>query len=543
MHMRSLLLLGFTSFTLLLSGQKAVVYEPVEAPVYELLLELNGIGAIDFDPTILPFSRRQIATLLSEAKSSELAAYTQRQRDEIDFYRKDYGFEQTNADDVLTSYRNGKDSLFKFAISPYLQGVLTNNGEDNMLERGVGLSAFAYLGDRLGVYLRLNDRGATDELMAAQYLSDRRGGNLKPNQEFLGKESSDYSELNGGMTYAWDWGHVGLVKERMTWGPNQYGANILDGRNPSNVMIDLQMKPTDWFEFKYIHSWLVSEVLDSSRTYLIPGGQRQVFTNKNMAANMFGFRLLPGLRLDVGNSIIYSDNGIEPIYLIPLFFFKSADHNNSGAGSNQLGQNAQLFGGVNYSRLQGVWLYSTLFVDEVNLGEMFNSDAHTNLFSFKLGGRIGLNQFVDGLNLTLKGEYTRTNPWTYRHQIPSTTYATNNYNLGHYLGENAQEWALGLEYRPIRGLKVGLDHRQASKGEPHVYEIIRGNANVTGLDFLSPARWTRAQTSFTARYEVINNASAQFRFTHSTVTGQGGWVHPFEDGDKDLIELGFVVGF
>lgn len=549
----TILLFGYVTIKAQTLPEQAAIYESVESPVYEILQELAAGKFISYDGVTLPLTRVEISQFLQKAKESD--DLSKRLEHDVDLFLRDFGFESSAPSikigfESLTFeptganlwYDNVKAENFHFRLAPYLSGSSINNGEETLLQRGVGLSFFSYLGKNLALYARLNDKGTTADYLGPQYLSEKVGGNLKPNQTFFGKTSWDYSELNGGITYSWDWGHVGLVKERIQWGSNQFGANILSGRAPSNVMIDLQLKPSKWFSFKYIHAWLVSEVIDSTRTYLIPGGQRQVFTNKNLAANMFTLGPWKDLKFSFGNSIIYADNGIEPIYLIPLFFFKSADHNNSGAGSNQLGQNAQLFGNISYSKINGALLYSSLFVDEVNIGSILDSEAHTNLFSWKFGFRLNGNSFAKNSNLALKVEYIRTNPWTYRHQIPSTTFASNDYGLGHYLGENAEEWSAAVEYRPIRGLKVELSHRLAYKGADHVYALIQGNANVTGLDFLAPTFWSQTRSALSVDYSLMSNVRLHLSAEKSSVEGDADRLHPFFNGERTIVQIGFRLG-
>ncbi len=121
--------------------------------------------------------------------------------------------------------------------------------------------------------------------------------------------------------------HVGLVKDQIQWGLNYNGANIFSGRTPSFPMIKLDLSPVKWFDFHYYHGWLVSEVVDSSRSYITSNGDyRAVYRNKFIAANIFTFKLWSYLHLSFGNSIIYSDNNVQLAYLIPVLFYKSVDH-------------------------------------------------------------------------------------------------------------------------------------------------------------------------------------------------------------------------
>ncbi|MEZ5084154.1 MAG: hypothetical protein R2750_12015 [Bacteroidales bacterium] len=75
------------------------------------------------------------------------------------------------------------------------------------------------------------------------------------------------------------------------------------------------MKPAKWFEFNYYHGWLVSMVVDSSITDYSTDPPREVYRPKYIAANMFTFIPSKKLNLSIGNSIIYSDMGVQPAYL------------------------------------------------------------------------------------------------------------------------------------------------------------------------------------------------------------------------------------
>ena len=144
------------------------------------------------------------------------------------------------------------------------------------------------------------------------------GGNYKGSRVEGG---ADYSEMRGGIFLHWDFLEVGVVKDHVTWGDNYNGAIIHSGHTPSFPMLKLHIRPVKWFDFSYFHAWLVSDVVDSSLTYVLPNGShRDTYENKFMAANMFTFIPVSGLNLSFGNSIIYSDQNVNAAYLIPYSF-------------------------------------------------------------------------------------------------------------------------------------------------------------------------------------------------------------------------------
>jgi hypothetical protein len=240
-----------------------------------------------------------------------------------------------------------------------------------------------------------------------------------------------------------------------------------------------------------------------------------------------------------GNSIIYSDDGFQLAYWIPFMFFKSVDHTYSGTGSNELGQNSQMFFDISVRALRKVHFYTSVFIDEISIGNMWDPDQHTNIFSLKLGA----TWFNALPNLHLSGEYTRTNPWTYRHQIASTTFASNGYNMGHYLGENADEWFGSATYRPYRNIMVKASLWYARKGPEHVYEIIAGNANVTGLDFMERVEWEQLGLRLDVEWEILNGAALFAAVSYQSTSGEERYAPTFMAGEVLNAEAGFRIGW
>jgi hypothetical protein len=47
--------------------------------------------------------------------------------------------------------------------------------------------------------------------------------------------------------------------------------------------------------------------------------------------------------------------------------------------------------------------------------------------------------------------------------IPTTTFESNRYNLGHFLEDNAKQFYMGVEYHPIRALNIRAYYSHAEK--------------------------------------------------------------------------------
>ena len=512
------------------------VFEPPQNAVYAFLDEMAAEEFISLNSFAKPYARNFISAKLDTINQYR-ADLNWRQLSELDFYLKDYGKESHIGKDWnrrrdLFYY---SDSTFNLTVNPIIGGSIMMNENGNRIHTRVGASFFASAG-KFGFYGSLRDNAVTEVLAAPQYLTTREGQNYK---HISSDNRSDYNEFIGGISYQWKWGDISVLKDRFIWGNENNGANIFSGKAPSYAAISYRLYPTKWLDFQYIHGWLVSEELDSARTYLTPHGNRKVFMNKNMAANYLTIK--SGFKVDFtfGNSIVYSDNGIQPVFLIPFMFFKSADHTYNGTGSNELGQNAQMFFDISARPVKKVHVFVSLFIDEVSMGNMWDSEKHTNIMSLKVGGT-----WYNALpNLHLTAEYTRTNPWTYRHQIQSTTFESNGYNLGHYLGENADEIFFKARFKPWKTLSAEASIWSSRKGAQHDYKIIHGNANVTGLPFLETVDWNQLGMQLSLNWEIINDAVIFTKFTYLNSEGGAHYVPEYLSGEIITAEMGFRIGW
>lgn len=532
--LRFILLPLFLVCTLVSSAQ--VVFEPSENPVYGFLDEMAAEGLIPVNTFAKPFARTYIAARL-DTLDTQREKLNRRQAAELDFYLKDFRKETRIGKDwdrrVDLFYYS--DSTFRVTVNPILGGSVMINENGNRIHRKVG-AGFKAAAGKFGFYGSLRDNNVTQVLAAPQYLTPRQGENYKT---ISADNRSDYNEAIGGISYQWKWGDISIVKDRYIWGNAEHNANIFSGKAPSYAAVYFRLYPVKWLDFQYMHGWLVSEELDSARTYLTPNGSRKIYMNKNIAANFFTIKSNFKTDFTFGNSIVYSDNGIQPVYFIPFMFFKSADHTYNGTGSNEVGQNAQLFFDISTRALRKVHLHASLFIDEVSLSNMWDPAKQTNIVSMKMGAT-----WYNALpNLHLSVEYTRTNPWTYRHQISSTTFASNRYILGNYLGENADEIYGKAVYKPFAKWIIAAEAWYARKGPKHIYEIEHGNANVTGLDFMTIVDWEQTGGRISVNWEFFNGAFLFGNAAYQTSQGNEEYVPEYLSGAVLTGEVGFRIGW
>jgi hypothetical protein len=556
---RILPILALLLLQISLSAQTA--YEHISnKAVYNFIDDLATSHIIDVSTAIKPYSRSQISGWLLEAAARRenlsrpqqtllnllLQEYALEARDlktgKARLYKKD----ETLSVHLLTPEVVWRDSLFRALIRPVYGIRYFNTTNSNFYHSYGGAEAISYIGNNWSVYASLRDNYQNKEVLSLpNYLTQEPGGNYKLNEG--GRKGGDYSEMRGGITYSWNWGSVGLVKDHVEWGDNRNGSNIFSGRTPSFAMIKLHMNPVSWLEFNYFHGWLVSEVVDSTNSYFVPGGQyRASYYPKYIAANMYTFKPFKRLHLSVGNSIIYDNRNVHPAYMIPFFFFKSLTHTiNRGILNN----NSMMFINVSSRQVKHLHLYGSLYVDEFSKTRINDPDRH-NFWSMKAGFSLAGWPLKD---LSLTGEMTRTSPMTYQHRVPTTTFETNRFNLGHYMRDNAKDYFVSLRYTSISTLQLTASYLHAFNG--NVYRYIYGSSiPVDENPILQDKTWTNNTLTFRAEMLPLPNFRVFAEYAFSNVQGydvDGRSARYYLDlfspaylhGKTQNLILGFNMGF
>ncbi len=556
--MKKLILILLILASSLFSTAQVVSEDVSNTGIYEFLDELAALKVITLNSAIKPYSREYIARKLNEARlaAADTAApkslLSKRQQQELDFYCRDYptpappqtgrgdpppGPVTRHASRVTFSFAppglHYRDSLFAFSLRPILGIRAVANANGSAYRRWWGASLFGSVGKHVGFYASLRDNNASIPLARPDYFTLEEGSVYKDYEN--GKV--DFSEMRGGITASASWGSIGLLHDRPVWGDGYHGTNILSGKAPAFPYIRLHLDPVKWFSFEYLHGWLNSNVIDSSRSYYTGDTYRIVYRNKFIAANLFTFTPWRGLDLSVGNSIIYSDINVNPLYLIPFLFFNSVDATKNNY-INDAGSNSQLFVNLSSRQIRHLHLFASLFVDEWKTSRLMKKDQH-NFTSLKAGFRV--NDLLLK-NFSLGAEYTRTQPMTYDHYIPTTTFASNNYVLGHYLQENSEEFSADVAWRPLRGVRIGASYTLARHGDdvPYVYNAGYG---VDRVPFLKNKTWQRSEFTLTARYEYTHNGYFFVSYSGSVQEGSV-WRQPtLMQGTTHNFLTGISLGF
>lgn len=482
--------------------------------LYDFIDELLTDGIVVRQTAVRPYTRKQIADMLVEAQAAD-TLLNRRQQKDLAFYLNEFALERdTMVDnhvqytdhstynlslaDPQFSYRKA-DSMFKMRLRPILGADVMANKKGVLLQRWWGAELQMDIANHLSIWGSLRDNSWSGDWLNKEYYPDdnarMRGARihygasgvqpaLTPLAGVQYKEANyggDFSDSKGGISlYSW-WGSIGIQRENIRWGDAYHSSNILSGRAPAVPMVSLQLTPYEWFQFDYFHAWLVSNVIDTSYYYLEhstkPGTPITNYRpmNKFMAANMFTFTPVKQLSFSLGNSIVYAERNVQAAYFIPIAFYKSLDHLLTKGIASQ-NQNSQAFASLSVRPVDHLQIYGSFYLDEFALKRLKPSNKENNPISYLVGFHWG-GWPVKGLSL--KGEFMRSYIACYTHSIDALTWASNSYNLGHYMGDNAQSIYAELAYRPARGLLVKMSYTNDTKYNSYAYlRIYRGTDGV-----------------------------------------------------------------
>ena len=548
--MKKLFVILFVMAGGLLSVAQNIPVPLTQVHIYDFIDELITDGVITQQTAVRPYTRKQVANMLTEAQSAD-SLLNNRQKKDLAFYLNEFALEcdtmvnnfvqftdhstyNISLADPQFSYRT-KDSMFKLRLRPILGADVTASKKGVILHRWYGAELQMDIANHLSIWGSLRDNSWSGDWLSKKYYSDDNarmygarihyGASqtqpaLTPLAGIQYKEASyggDFSDSKGGINlYSW-WGSIGLQRENIQWGAAYHSSNILSGRAPAVPMITLQLTPCDWFQFDYFHAWLVSNLIDSTYYYsentTKDGVQVKEYRpmNKFMAANMLTFTPIKQLSISVGNSVIYSERNIQAAYLIPIAFYKSLDHLLTKGIATQ-NQNSQVFASLSVRPVKHLHLYGSFYLDEFSLSRLKPSNKEKNPISYLVGFNWS-GWPVKGLSL--KGEFMRSYIACYTHSIESLTWQSNSYDMGHYLGDNAQSIYAELSYRPIRGMIIKMSYTNDTKYNSYAYlrnyrngsEVIRdgGISQTISQKPFDQAIFRNETIQLTGMYEVHPN--------------------------------------
>lgn len=536
-----------TCLTVELNSQ--VVFEPLYNDVYSFLLRLSTKGVIGYNDEFRPLPRKYIAEKLLEAEKQK-NHLTEVELSDLEFYKKDYyneiGFinksEQDEHIDFFSNDPAGRwrlfsygDKNFKMNLSPILGYEVGSVDNSKATHLWNGVYTYGYITDAVGFSFDFRDNTEVgDNIDKAKRFTPVTGVNERSNENIVDfpEDKIEYSEAKAVIATDWKWGSFAVGKDFMEWGYAQNGLIVLSQKAPSFPFIRLDVYPVDWLGFNYFHGWLASDVVDSSSFYYTDAGSvRYLFRKKFMAAHTLFIRPTKGLKISIGESIVYSDQ-LEFLYLIPIMFFRLADHYLSNQ-DNRAGSNAQFFAAISSrNHIKNTHLYGSLFIDELKISGIFNPEKQRYQLGFTLGTSV-VDLPLE--NLTLTAEYSKIYPSVYDNFNQTQTYTSSSYVMGHWMGKNNDQVFGSINYRFIRGLEASVWGRYIRKGERGTVE---DQYNEPQPPFLFGLRTNYTYFGALIKYQITHELFVRFQYQYRKSSVQQ---EDLSFINSDLTEFGLAV--
>ncbi|MBI2618636.1 MAG: hypothetical protein HYW57_00975, partial [Ignavibacteriales bacterium] len=333
-----------------------------------------------------------------------------------------------------------------------------NDADGEKLQvRGQGARFYGYVFDDVGFSFNFIDYRESGNAINIAKTHTPDAGIILTRQTV---NSIEYNTTEAQLT--WQTGEFRFSIEKMqnVWGFGKNGPVILSRKAPSYPQVKMRVPLASWLDFIYVHADLNSNVLDSARSYRANSSDiidffRPVYRTKYMAAHAVEFTIVDGLDVSLGESVIYSDKGVQLIYVLPLMFFKSGEHYNRDT------DNIQWFGSIDVTLIPNLNFYFSMLIDEINTDDLLRPGSSRN----QLGYTAGVHAYdLPVQNVEVILEYTRLNPWAYTHKYPAATFTNNGYDLGHWVGQNGDDLYAEVMYQPMRTLKVSGFYEHYRKG-------------------------------------------------------------------------------
>lgn len=530
--------------------------------IYDFVEELAEQGVISVNSATMPYDRRQIAAWLAEAHAAD-SVLSRRQRSELRFFMNDYGLELDTIPSAIVNWTDHRtfslgllqpafhynSILFKAKINPIIGMNLLYNRHGLIIHRWWGAELRADIANHVAIWGSIRDNSYLGSYLDKEFYSENHiwtgvGAQLA-GPRYLNREpgayyhtssySCDFADVRAGVKFYTDWGSIALVKDNVRWGDSYAGSNIFSGRAPSFPMIELKLKPCPWFRLDYIHGYLSSGVIDSTKYYEAVSPVDTSYSRgykmqaKYLAANMLTFTPIRGLDISIGSAVVYANPALAAAFSIPVQFFNSTDFQMSSAMEGVENENSQIFFNISTRNLPFTHFYATVYADEISFKRLKKGSKEHNFISYKVGGRVS-NWPVKDLSLT--AEFTRTNSGCYQHPYKVLAYTSNGYNLGHYLGDNSQEIYVALGYKPIRSLSLLLSYTNATKYNEYLYTRWSNPDKLP--TFISQPQfaervWRNDEVRLHTVYEVVNNAYAVVDLTWNNARGFDPTSEPTRD--------------
>ncbi|MBE0642886.1 MAG: hypothetical protein IH600_02295 [Bacteroidetes bacterium] len=440
----------------------------VSHPVYQFLsrMEVRGLASA-YSRSMLPLERKEVTALLRKV-SERREELSGAERELMDRFADEFIAESDGTQDAVLLFQtspgdipgatfsdrekflyrwrsaDGENTFAAELLASLDYRTLFDDGASNVTLGEVGGRFRGTLGGIVGYGLRATNGTVVGNRALA--LSDQH---LRRNFNFadLDKQFFDFSEAYVSAT--WEWGSVSLGKEKRIMGSGLSNQLLLSTNAQPFDALQLGVH-VGAFRFFFLHGFLLSEkeMVENGRPY---------YDSKYVAMHRAEADILDAVRFGVFESVVYSQREVDPAYLNPVNFYKSAEHAGGDRDNPMLGFDlATLF-------IPGWQAYGSWLIDDVDFSRM-GSGWWGNKFIWQ-GGLINASLLA---NTDFAVEYTRIEPYVYSHRLAGNQYTHNGDALGLEIPPNSDEWYGSVRHWISAALWLQLEYHHRRHGRNEV---------------------------------------------------------------------------
>ncbi len=377
----------------------------------------------------------------------------------------------------------------------------TLSGRERVFEDTNGFVLWGSVGRHLGVFVDVRDSrqwGTRSYPPAGTNYSQDRLGFVRSGGSF-----ADHDETSASLVFSWSFLTLQYGKDSNRWGPGRRGQLGLSDRATSYDLVKIQ------FAGRRIKLTSMLAWLQHYSPQFFYGGHQE----KAMAAHRLEFSLSSKCHLAVYETVVFAGRRVEPAYLNPVMFFRSAEHYLGDPDNATMGLDAEV------RVLPKTRLYGEVFIDDLSTGKL-GTGFYGNKTAFLLGAHL-----VDPCGLSdvdVRVEYARVRPFTYSHAQQVTSYVHYTTCLGHWIGPNADDLYLEAIYRPSFWWELRAWGELYRHGANPVDKNVGGDLRVPHefprdpeyVEFLAGVRERTSAVGLTASYQVLRNAFVSLSYRH-----------------------------
>lgn len=510
-------------------------YLPVNHPLYKQIERASLKGLIINHSDVKPYAPR-ILNVLIDSINKKIFEFNELEKENFSGMMSEFNYQENKVYLENYSVLKFKDTLFTVSFSPRFGYVNKTYGDENGFKRWIGLNVTGKISDWFNFFVDFRDHGEFNGAVdSKKEFSTETGASI-----ITPKGGIEYSDIRGGLSVNWSWGEFSFQKDYFTLGNGEFGQLIHSTKAPSYPFIRFFIQPVDWLRFNYFHGWLNSLFVDSIGYYYRENSDFKYnnlnFVNKYVAINQLSITPFENIDISFGNSSVYKGE-LKVEMLLPFMFFKYLDRD-LGKRTIEDG-NGQMFFDIAIRKPTNYKFYGTFFLDVTEIRNLFKADFHNTWFGFTFGMK-RIDLLTNNLDFTI--EYTRINPWVYEHRDSTTTYKHLNYTMGHWIGQNADQFRIQIDYLILYNLYTSCYLESIRKGG--LKDITYAYKNKAKEKFLYGPLRKELRFGIYISYEPIRNFNLIFNYSYNDISDEDinrylKWML----GKNHSLNIGFFFGF